>query len=162
MKMRGIVIVCLCLFTQRCATYYHLFSVEKSTYFSVKDAELLEKTTHAIDFDYGYDQVMDLDYVFPVTQGYTSYKDGEKELSRALEGIEPRTVVSFFEKIYRLKKFSELRMEKYSEDGDWKDYTYIQKYLLPPLVHYADVLEKQAVEAAIGTFPPKLKKERKI
>jgi hypothetical protein len=146
MKMRGLLCVCLCLFTVRCATYYHIFSGDKSTYFTEQETELLNKTTHSIDFDYGYDQGMDLDYVFPVTQGYTTFKEGDKELSRTLESIDSKTVVSYFEKIYRLKMITGMRMEKFREDGNWRNYTYIQKYLLPPIDHYADVLERQAVK----------------
>jgi hypothetical protein len=126
MKTRGIVCVCLCLFTLRCATYYHIFSGEKSTYFTEKESELLDKTTHSIDFDYGYDQVMDLDYVFPVTQGFATFKDGDRELARALEGVDSKAVISFFEKIYRLKRLTDMRLERCSEDGNWRDYTYIQ------------------------------------
>jgi hypothetical protein len=146
MKMRGIVCACLCLFTMRCATYYHIFSGDKSTYFTEQETALLEKTTHSIDFDYGYDQVMDLDYVFPVTQGYSSFKEGDRELTRALDGVETGTVISFFEKIYRLKKLTDMRMEKYREDGNWRGYTYIEKYLSQPLAHYAGALEKQAAK----------------
>ena len=70
-----------------CATYYHIFSGAKSTYFTEQEKALLDKTTKSIDFDYGFDQDMELDYVFPMTQGYTIFKDGDKELSRALEAL---------------------------------------------------------------------------
>jgi hypothetical protein len=145
MRIRVLLCVCLCLFTMRCATYYHIFSTEKSTYFTEKEQALLEKTTHSIDFDYGYDQVMDLDYVFPVTQGFTTYKDGDRELSRVLDGVDAKDVVAFYEKMYRLKKETEMRMEKYREDGNWRNYTYIDRYIRPPMEHYTGVLERQAV-----------------
>ena len=54
-----------------------------------------------------------------------------------------------------------MKMEKYREDGNWKNYTYIEKYLLPPLDHYSDVLEKQAMKRDRG-YLPKWKKERKL
>ncbi|HQL83833.1 MAG TPA: hypothetical protein PK307_16660, partial [Spirochaetota bacterium] len=30
-------------------------------------------------------------------------------------------------------------------DGNWKNYTYLEKYLKPPLEHYTGTLERQAV-----------------
>lgn len=160
MKIRGLLCACLCLFTMRCATYYHIFSGEKSTYFTEKETALLEKTTRSIEFDYGYDQGMGLDYVFPVTRGYTTFKEGDRELSRALEDIDNRTLIAYYEKIYRLKKLTEMKMEQFREDGNWKNYTYLEKYLKPPLEHYTGTLERQAVrrDRAYSTDIEKRKK----
>jgi hypothetical protein len=145
MKMRGLLCACLCLFAMRCATYYHIFSGEKSTYFTEQETALLEKTTRAIDFDYGYDQGTGLDYVFPVSRGYTDFKEDDRELSRALETVDGKVLIAYYEKIYRLKMLTDMKMEKFREDGNWQSYTFLEKYLRPPLEHYTETLEKQAV-----------------
>jgi hypothetical protein len=152
MKCRVAMMVLSCLFLVRCAAYYHMFSFSspKSTFYTEKEKEILEKTVKSIDFDYGFDSALELDYVFPHSPGYTEFKTSDKELSRALEGSDASTLIEYNEKIYRLKKLTILKMEKYRDDGNWKEYTFINKYLLPPLDHYADAVEKQALKRDKG------------
>ena len=145
MKIRNAVVVILCLSMVQCATYYHIFEGPQSTFYTEQEKQLLEKTTKSIDFDYGYDQDMDLDYVFPRTQGYTEFKPGDRDLSQALDGVDDNTLIAFSEKIYWLKKFTVIKMDEYGKSGNWKFYTYINKYLLPSIDHYAAMVEKQAV-----------------
>lgn len=147
MKIRIAILAIMCLFLTRCATYYHLFSftVPKSTYYTEQELQLLEKTTKSIEFDYGYDANLDLDYVFPVSKGYTEFKAGEKDLARALESVDSKTLIAYSEKIYRLKKKTALRMERYRSAGQWNNYTLVSKYLLPPIDFYSSMMEKQAI-----------------
>ena len=39
-----------------------------------------------------------------------------------------------------------MKMEQYRADGNWKNYTYINKYLMPPLDYYSGLIEKQAMK----------------
>jgi hypothetical protein len=148
MKIRVVLLAFMCLFTTRCATYYHMFSFNdpKSHFYSEQEKVILEKTVKSIEFDYGYDPELDLDYVVPLTQGFTDFKAGEKELARALEGVDGVTLADYNETIYRLKKTTFMKMEKYREDGNWKNYTFISKYLIPPLDHYYGLIEKQTLK----------------
>jgi len=147
-KIRVAMMAFMCLFLTRCAVYYHIlsFSDPKSTFYTEQEKEILVKTVKSIEFDYGYDPSLELDYVFPISQGYTEFKAGEKELSRVLEGSDASTLIEYNEKIYRLKKLTMMKMEKYRDDGNWKNYTFINKYLLPPLEHYSDAVEKQVLK----------------
>ena len=152
MKIRVAMMAFMCLFLVRCAVYYHMFSFDSpgSTFYTEQEKEILEKTVKSIEFDYGYDPALELDYVFPLSHGYTEFKAGDKELSRALEGSDAGTLIEYSEKIYRLKKLTMLKMEKYRDDGNWNNYTLINKYLLPPLDHYSDAVEKQVLKRDKG------------
>ena len=148
MKFRIAVVAFTCLFLTRCAAYYNIisFTNPKSTFYTEEEKKLLEKTVKSIDFDSGYDPALDLDYVYPLTPGFTEFKAGDKDLSRALEGSDNETLIGYSEKIYRLKMITEMRMDKYRADGNWKNYTFINKYLLPPLTYYSGAVEKQALK----------------
>jgi len=148
MKFRIAMMAFTCLFLTRCAVYYNVisFTNPKSTFYTEREKELLEKTVKSIDFDYGFDPALNLDYVFPVSPGFTEFKAGDKELTRALEGSDSETLIGYSEKIYRLKTITVMKMEKYRTDGNWKNYTFINKYLLPPLNYYSDAVEKQALK----------------
>lgn len=148
MKFRMTMLVLACLFMTRCAAYYNIvsFTNPKSTFYTEEEKKLLEKTVKSIEFDSGYDPILDLDYVYPLTPGFTGFKAGDRELSKALEDSDNQTLIGYSEKIYRLKTITEFKMEKYKSNGDWKNYTFINKYLLPPLDHYSAVVEKQALK----------------
>jgi hypothetical protein len=148
MKLRIAMLAFTCLFLTRCAVYYNMvsFTNRKSTFYTEQEKKLLEKTVRSIEFDSGYDPALDLDYVYPLTPGSTEFKAGDKELARSLEDSDSETLIGYSEKIYRLKTITENKMEKYRSNGNWKNYTFISKYLLPPLNHYSGAVEKQALK----------------
>jgi len=136
----------LCLFQAGCATYYHILGPDKSTFYADQESSILEKTVKSIDFDYEYDADLDIDYVFSLYHGFTDFKPGDKELSQALDGMDSAALISYSEKIYWLRRIAVYKLERYRNQGDWKNYTFIEKYLLPPLDYYSDLLEKQALK----------------
>jgi hypothetical protein len=146
MKIKVVILVFLCVSLTSCATYYHWFGEDKSSFYTDQEKAILEKTTKAIEFDYGYNDDFNLDYFFPVYQGFTEFKPGDKELSKAVDGMNSETLVSYSEKIYWLQRVAKYKMGRYERAGDWKNYTYIEKYLMPPLNHFSDLLEKQALK----------------
>ncbi len=148
MRIRIAIMIVMCFFMTRCATYYHMFSftVPKSTYYTDQERKLLEMTTKSIEFDYGYNADLDLDYVFPVSSGYTEFKAGDRDLSKVLESVDSKTLIAYSEKIYRLKKMTAYRMEYYRSAGQWNNYTLINKYLFPPIDFYSSMVEKQAMK----------------
>jgi hypothetical protein len=146
MKLKGAILVLACLFLLRCATYYHMFSFTqpKSKFYTEQEKEILDKTTRSIDFDYGFDQNMELDYIYSTSQGYSGFKTNEKDMAKALEGVDGKTLLAYNEKIYLLKKKTAMKMERYRESSDWRSYTFINKYLMPSIDHYSLLIEKQA------------------
>jgi hypothetical protein len=146
MKSKITMIILPCLLLVRCATYYHLLGEDKSTFYSDQQKIILEKTLKSIDFDNGYSQDVDLNYLYPLYQGFTVFKQGDKELLRAIDGMDAITLISHSEKIYWLKNVAAYKMRRYEKSGDWKNYTYVEKYLLPPIQYYSELLEKQALK----------------
>ena len=162
MKFR-VVVILLSLMFARCATYYHTFyDVPKSTFYTEGEKSLLEKTARPFNFDYGFEPDLELDFVFPLSQGFSDFKVNEKDLARALDTYDAQTVISYSEKIYLLKRVTMAKMEKYHTDQNWKNYTYIQKYLLPPLAYYSETLEKQALKKDKTYFDVIEKRKRAI
>ena len=137
-----ILIISICLSQVNCATFYKLFP-EKSTFYSKQEMEILDKTTKAIEFDHGFDPELNLEYVFPQHGEYADINVKKKNFSKMLQGIERDSLVAYCEKIYRLKKLTHYKMGRYNEKKEWKNYTFIKKYLLPPLDNYYNLLEEQ-------------------
>jgi hypothetical protein len=160
MKIKIAMALLACLCVSRCATFFHVFPGPQSDFYSEREKEILAKTTKSIEFDYGYDQFVELDYVFPMTRGYAEFKTNDKELVRATDGVDDGALIAFSEKIYRLRKITMLKMEKFRAEGDWRDYTFLDKYLLPPLTHYSGVLEKQVIKRD-RTYMNQLEKRKK-
>jgi hypothetical protein len=146
MKSKFAMIILQCLLLVRCATYYHLLGEDKNTFYTDQQKIILEKTLKSIDFDYGYSMDVDLNYLYPLYQGLTEFKPGDKELVRAIDGMDAGTLISYSEKIYWLKSVAAHKMRGYEKSGDWKNYTYVEKYLLPPIKYYSELLEKQALK----------------
>ena len=64
----------------------------RASCYTEQEKEILEKTVKSIDFDYGYDGELDIDYVVPMTEGFTEFKAGERDIARALEGVDGGTL----------------------------------------------------------------------
>ena len=150
MKKGALILALSCLFHAGCALYYHIMPRPRSDYFSPGERALLEKTTRAIEFDAAFDEEIRLDYVFPLAPGFDAFKGGEREIARAFDGTDGGALVAYSEKLFRLKVLTAMRMEQYRKDGNWRQYTYLNTYLKPPLDHYAALVEQQAVKRVPG------------
>jgi len=49
-------------------------------------------------------------------------------------------------KIYNLRAITESKMKELKDDEDWNEYTYLKKYILPPLNEYITYIEKELVK----------------
>ncbi len=146
MKRKVVLFILPCLFLLRCATYYHLLGEDKSDFYSGKEVEILDKTVKSVEFGYGYEVDLDLDYLFPLYQGFNEFKPDGKELEKAIDGMDAATLISYSEKIYWLKRTAEYKLKNCEKIGDWRNYTFIEKYLLPPIGYFSGLLEKQALK----------------
>ena len=127
-----------------CSTYY-AFMEKTSTYYSETEKVILEKTLKSVYFNVGYDQDMELDFVYADRNEMIDLSGKDLILKKSLDGFEKEKIISFYSKMYNLKIITVTKMEKYKEGSDWKEYTYIKKYLLPPLQQYLFALEKAMV-----------------
>jgi len=141
MKIKIITFVLMPLFLVQC-TMWNSFFKKESTYFNAQDKQILESTLNSIDFDYGYDNEIDLDYVFVSSFSKEETSANRGNFEKALKRYDIKTAVMFYEKIYRLKSITVFKMNGYKNSGNWKEFTYIKKYHFPPLEKYTELLEK--------------------
>ncbi len=127
------------LFAGGCA----LLPVRDDSMFSPAEKKIIEKTTEALDYGYGYDEDVKLDYIHSYAFSETNMPAREKALAAALRDYSPGDIMHFYGKIYRLGKIMRHRVADYEKDKDWKQYTYIKNYLLPPLQTYIGHIRKQ-------------------
>lgn len=120
-----------------------------STNYQPDERQILERTTASLGCGYGYDIDVELDYIFFTTPDTALTPDKQKAFDEFIKDLTPATMKAFHEKIYRLKALTLLKMENYKADEDWKEYTLIQTYLLPPLEFY----QKQIQDAAFKKDP---------
>jgi hypothetical protein len=121
-----------------------LAPVREPEFYSNDERQLLEKTCQALDYGYGYDDEVELYYIFPFnTLDQTDMKKKEKGFAEALGGIDPEKLLQMYERIYRLDSMTRYRLFQYKDTEKWKFYTYINNYLYPPLDMYRKLLLKQ-------------------
>jgi hypothetical protein len=159
-RLLAFLLICAFAFSAGCATYFRLFE-RKSVFYSKDEKRLLKKTMEPFDLDYGYDPEMDIDYFYPTSQGFVNFKLDDKALKAVLKDVDTKSLRRFCEKLYMLKKRSAFERDKYRKLGIWKYYTFIEKYLLPPLVFYSDNMEKQLLlrDPELNALISKRKKE---
>ena len=124
-----------------CPAFYSINKKESKLY-TAEQTVILEKTTKALEYDFAYDPDVNLDYIFEFNKNKRDLAKAERELNKTADTIKLETFINFYEKIYSLKLLTQIRLEEYRSDEEWKYVTYIEKYLLPPLNGYLASLEK--------------------
>lgn len=157
MKVFSIIAICASLFFTACAqeqvkNFVSLLPGQKA---------LLEKTTQALDYGYGYDMNFELGYIYNHSFSKLNREQKEKAFSEIVMKADNGQYISFYLIIYQIKAEMRFRMQKFREDKSWKNYTYLKKYLLPPTEQYLDILEKYLLLKVPGITEklPGLKKE---
>lgn len=133
------------LFMTECTTWYRLTKKE-SKYYTPVELNILADTTAAIDFKYGFDPDMKLDYIYMAGRfSDQEIYSKEKNLKDALLKYKPEEVVGFYEKIYRLTEIQTWYMNDYKADEEWAEATLIEKYILPDTKKFLELLEKNVI-----------------
>ncbi|HPS58844.1 MAG TPA: hypothetical protein PK514_12130 [Spirochaetota bacterium] len=143
--MKRLIFLLLPLFLLNCSTWYQITKKE-SRYYTDEEKQILEVTTAAVDFRYGFDQSLELDYVYKAgTFSEKELDDKNKKMLEVLRKIEKPRVVAFYEKMFRLKEIIAWNMNHALQDKEWGDYTLISKYILPDTEKYVEMLEKNVI-----------------
>jgi hypothetical protein len=124
-----------------CAYYFQFFGGESGT-FTARETAILTKTTKAIEFDFGYDDDLGLDYIYPYPNSLATLKNNEKKFMQAVDDIDNTTLIKYFEKVYGVHEKTVLLRDRSERLGKWTQYTYISKHLLPGIEEYTKILEK--------------------
>lgn len=132
------------LLTQ-CTTWYKITKKE-SKYYTPAEKSMLADTTSAIDFRYGFEPDLELDYIYMAGNFSASELAAkEKIMKDVLQKYRTEEVTAFYEKIYRLTEILTWYMNDYREDEDWTETTLIEKYLLPDTKKFLEMLEKNVI-----------------
>lgn len=143
--MKRLIILLLPLFLLQCSTWYQITRKE-SKYYTEEEKQILEVTTAAVDFRYGFDPSLELDYVYAAGKfSEKELEDKNKKMLEVLRKIDKTKVVEFYEKMYRLKEIITWHMNEARQESEWDDYTLISKYILPDTEKYVEMLEKNVI-----------------
>lgn len=145
MKSRLLILI-LTLAVFNC-TYYHRAFKKDSQFFTESEIKLLAETTGPLTFGYGYDTVVELDYVFTYPYTKQDFKKKVNAFNALLSKYDKDEIVSFYEKIFYLKSITSEQMLMDEKNKKWKSYTYLKEYLLPPLEEYTALLEQGIINA---------------
>ena len=148
MKHRLVIILAVVALFQ--CSYYHKAFQKKSQYYTETEQRMLAETTAAITFSYGYDADVELDYVVMYPYTKQDFPKKEKALQQLIASYDTDEYVSFYEKMYYLKALCVQQIEMFKKNKEWKEATYIQSYLLPPLEEYVALLEKNVLQKSPG------------
>jgi hypothetical protein len=160
-----IAIIILTVNLTACRTW-EMLTKKFSSLYTEKEKIILAETTESINFKYGYDPDLDIDYVYKAGQ-YTE-KDinaGLPVMKKILLKYPKEEVIVFYEKIISLKETQVWKMNRFMEKKRWTNYTYLQKYILPETEQYLALLEKNILQLddqykeTIETRKEEIKKE---
>jgi len=142
MRLKLIIILLLPLMFTQCSVWYNLTKKE-SKYYTQDEIVLLQETTSASGFSYGFDPDLDLDYIY-IAGTYSDKELAAKEKAQrdVISAYETERVTAFYEKIFRLKSIIEWNMNYYKKKEKWEEYTLLKTYILPDTEKFVEMLEK--------------------
>ena len=141
------IITCIIpLLLLQCSIYKSVFKSESQRY-TPEDEVILERAISEIGYIRGFDIDLKIDYIVSTVSSERDLSKKEQQVAAILRGYSAEAVMSVFEKIYSLKVETSNLITKKENDRKWKDYTYLSKYLYPPLEKYIDFMEKSIVKS---------------
>jgi len=154
MRTKLLIIMILPILLLECqSSIWTMITKKESKLFSEVEKLLLIDTTSAIDFKYGFDPDLNIDYVFKAGT-FTGKEISSKspEMKKALLKYKTADIISFYEKIVQLKETQIWKMNFFRGKENWEDSTYIQKYTLPEAEQFLGILETNVIQidAAYG------------
>jgi len=135
---------------------------EKNTYFNEKEMELISSTTSAIGFGYGYDDELDLPYVFRYPYADEEARKNKKKFADAIENAKPEVVKSLYYKVLKMKYMAVYLRDMYKERERWPNYTFLKDKLLPSIDAYHAVLKFNMQNSYSGYISSIEKREKRI
>ena len=146
MRFNIIIITALLVCFSGCRTL-DMLTKKFSTLYTEKEQTMLEETTSAVDYKFGYDPDLDLDYVYKAGK-FTDKEVNSRlpEMKKVLSKYPKEEVAAFYEKILTMKESQVWAMNRFRDGKKWTNYTYIQKYILPETEQYLGLLEKNVIQ----------------
>ncbi len=148
MRIKLLIILIMPLMLLECqSSIWIMLTKKESKLYTEVEKMMLNETTASINFKYGYDPDLEIDYVYKA--GIFADKDiiaKSPEMKKALVKYKPEEIISFYEKIVQLKETQVWKMNYLKNREKWVNTTFIQKYTLPEAEQYLDILEKNVIQ----------------
>jgi len=138
-----------------------LLGKKETRLYSEVEKIMLAETTASIDYKFGYDPDLEMDYVYKAGT-FTDKEITAKSpaMKKVLLKYSPKEIISFYEKIVQLKDTQIWKMNYSKKKKNWVDSTYIQKYTLAEAEQYLDILEKNVIQID-AAYSEKIEKRKK-
>jgi mannose/fructose/N-acetylgalactosamine-specific phosphotransferase system component IIB len=108
---------------------------------------MISETTSSIDFKFGYDPDLEIDYVFKAGTFTDSEVNAKSpEMKKILLKYNSKEIISFYEKIFQMKEIQIWKMNYFRNKKNWVNSTYLQKYTLPEMEQFYIILENNVIQ----------------
>jgi len=131
-----------------------MLTKKESKLFSEVEKIMINETTASIDFKYGYDPDLEIDYVFKAGTFTDSEINAKSpEMKKVLLKYSSKEIISFYEKVFQIKETQIWKMNYLKSRKKWVNSTYIQKYIMPEMDQFYVILENNVlqIDAAYST-----------
>jgi len=120
---------------------------KESKLYTENEKIILIDTTTAINYGYGFDPDLLIDYLF-VAGKFTDKEITAKspEMKKTMGKYSSDEIISFYEKTVRLKESLIWKIDNLTKNKKWINVTYIQKELLPDAELFLSILEKNVIQ----------------
>ncbi len=148
MRIKLLTLMILPLMLLECnSSFWIMISKKESKLFSETEKVMLDETTSSINFKYGFDPDIEIDYVF-INGKFTDKEITAK--SPAMEKIllkhDVKEIELFYEKIIQVREIQVWKMNYFIKKKNWANSNYIQKHILPETELYLGILEKNVIK----------------
>ena len=154
MRTKILIITILPMLIFGCQSSIWIWLTKKeSKLYTEKERIILIDTTSAVNYGYGYDPDLFLDYLF-IAGKFTDKEITAKspEMRKAMSRHNSDDIISFYEKIVQLKEAQIWKIDNLTKEGKraknrkWINATYIEKELLPEAELFLFILEKHVIQ----------------
>jgi hypothetical protein len=148
MRIKIILLMILPLLLVECkSSLWNRITKKESKLYTDSELLMLNEVTASIDFRYGFDQDLELDYVFKAGK-FTDKEIQAKapEMRKVLVKYKSEEIIAFYGKIFQLRNIQTSEMNYHRQKKNWEDATYIEKYILPEAEMFLDILEKNMIQ----------------
>jgi hypothetical protein len=120
---------------------------KESKLYTEKEKIILMDTTSAVNYSYGYDPDLRMDYLF-IAGKFTDKEITAKspEMKKAMLKYNPDEITSFYEKIVRLQETQFWKIDNLTKNKKWINVTFIQNEFLPETELFLSILEKNVIQ----------------
>jgi len=148
MRIKILIITILPLLLFGCQSSIWIWLTKKeSKLYTENEKIILIDTTTAVNYGYGFDPDLFLDYLF-ISGSFTDKEITAKspEMKKAMTKYSSDEVISFYEKTVQLKESLIWKIDNLTKNKKWIDVIYIQKEFLPDAELFLSILEKNVIQ----------------